>query len=109
MLSHNCYSDVSHFHLRIALDGVEQKLKVRKIIRHSVRKLNHIVFNSEIILKSQSLVALAVIILIAEVILLIVNVVSFPPPGSLHVLIALLRPDYRFHSDIVQRFRLVLH
>lgn len=72
-------------------------------------KLHHIIFHCKIILKSQSLIALAIIILITQVIFLIINVVSFPPPGSLDILIALLRPHYRFHSYIVQRFGFVLH
>lgn len=84
-------------------------MKVCKIIRHSMRKLHHIVLYGKIILKSQSFVAFTVIIFITQVIFFIVNVVSFSSPGSLYVLIAFLRPDYRFHSYIIQRFRFVLH
>lgn len=62
-----------------------------------MRKLYNVVFNRKIVLKGQSFVAFAVVIFVAQVIFLIKNVVSFPPPSSLDALIALLRPDYRFH------------
>ena len=107
-ISHYCRSYRLDRDFIAAFCSLKQNSEVLNSIRHGVRELHFVVFRCKIILKTQSLIALIGIILIAEVILLVKDVKSFPSPHNFAGPGALFRTDARLHTHAIQRLRFVL-
>jgi hypothetical protein len=105
---HYSASHGGDFHFGVAFKGLQKFPKVVQIVRYAVGKLHLILFNSEIILKTQCFVIFSGVVLVVELVFLVRDVEPSPSPHSFAAFFAFFRSSYWLHSHVVQRLGLVL-